>query len=97
MQTFDGLGRTLGVASNHPGSTGGYKSQIYNYDLMGRVKKFSNPAEITNAGVPTGDDAAVGSTRNRLTIGKHARSSPRIQTQAPIKQTTVVAVAPVAP
>jgi YD repeat-containing protein len=58
MQTFDGLGRTLGVASNHPGSTGGYKAQINNYDLMGRVKKSSNPAEITNAWVPTGDDAA---------------------------------------
>ena len=58
MQTFDGLGRPLGSASNHPGSTGGYKAQINVYDFMGRIKKASNPAEITSGWVPAGDDAA---------------------------------------
>ena len=58
IQTFDGLGRVIGAAGNHPGSNGGYKAQINNYDLMGRTKKSSNPTEITNAWVPNGDDAA---------------------------------------
>lgn len=58
MQTFDGLGRPVGVASNHPGSNGGYKAQINIYDLMGRVKKTSNPAETNNGWVPAGDDVA---------------------------------------
>jgi YD repeat-containing protein len=58
MQTFDGLGRPLSAAGNHPGSTGGYKAQINIYDSMGRVKKASNPAETTSAWVPAGDDNA---------------------------------------
>ena len=58
IQTFDGLGRPLGGASNHPGSAGLYKAQVNVYDTMGRVKKTSNPAEITSAWVPAGDDVA---------------------------------------
>ena len=58
IQTFDGLGRPLTAASNHPGSTGGYKAQLNVYDLMGRIKKTSNPAETTSGWVPAGDDAA---------------------------------------
>ena len=58
IQTFDGAGRVIGAASNHPGSVGTYKAQMTVYDLMGRVMKRSNPAEITAGWVPTGDDAA---------------------------------------
>jgi YD repeat-containing protein len=58
MQTFDGLGRPLGTASNHPGSSGGYKAQINVYDFMGRVKKTSNPAETNSNWAPFGDDSA---------------------------------------
>jgi YD repeat-containing protein len=58
IQTFDGVGRILGAASNHPGSNGGYSAQINVYDSMGRVKKISNPAEITSSWVPAGDDNA---------------------------------------
>ena len=58
MRTFDGLGRPLGAASNHPGSTGGYRAKINIYDFMGRVKKSSNPAETTSNWVPFGDDSA---------------------------------------
>jgi YD repeat-containing protein len=57
-QTFDGLGRVTGVASGNPGSAGGYKAQNTIYDAMGRVKKVTNPAEITGYWVPYGDDAA---------------------------------------
>src|SRR5205085_8105272 len=41
VQTFDGLGRVVGAASNNPGSTGGYKAQMTQYDLMGRAVKQS--------------------------------------------------------
>jgi YD repeat-containing protein len=58
IQTFDGLGRPSGVAGNHPGSSSGYKAQINVYDLMGRIKKSSNPVEITSAWIPAGDDVA---------------------------------------
>jgi YD repeat-containing protein len=55
---FDGLGRTTGTASLHPGSAGGYTAQITQYDLMGRTKKQSTPAEVTDSWSPAGDDAA---------------------------------------
>jgi len=57
-RVFDGLGRVTGVASNHPDSQGGYKAQLTVYDSMGRAVKTSNPAEITGAWVPYGDDNA---------------------------------------
>jgi len=58
IQTFDGVGRAIGAASNHPDSGGGYKAQLRIYDQMGRVFKTSNPAEINGSWVPAGDDAA---------------------------------------
>jgi YD repeat-containing protein len=58
MQVVDGVGRVIGTASNHPGSTGGYSAQMTIYDLMGRATKTSNPAEVNVAWTPTGDDAA---------------------------------------
>ena len=58
IKVFDGVGRVIASAGNHPGSTGGYRAQMTIYDLMGRAIKTSNPAEITGAWVPAGDDAA---------------------------------------
>jgi YD repeat-containing protein len=57
-RVFDGAGRLTGVANNNPGSSGGYKAQITQYDLMGRVMKQSNPTEINGSWAPAGDDAA---------------------------------------
>jgi len=56
-QFSDGLGRTVAVTHNHPGSQGGYNAVITVYDKMGRAVQQSNPTEITGAGVPTGDDS----------------------------------------
>ena len=58
IQVTDGLGRVIGAASNHPGSSGGYRLINTIYDLMGRVWKQSNPTEVNNSWVPSGDDAA---------------------------------------
>jgi hypothetical protein len=57
-QFFDGLGQTVAVSHNNPGSSGGYSAVISVYDQMGRAVLQSNPTEITSSGVPTGDDAA---------------------------------------
>ncbi|MCU1265081.1 MAG: hypothetical protein JWM21_1399 [Acidobacteria bacterium] len=58
IQTFDGLGRAVGSATNNPASTGGYKAKLTIYDSMGRVAKESNPTEINGGWVPAGDDSA---------------------------------------
>ena len=58
IQVFDGAGRVIGAANNHPGSAGGYRLLNTIYDLMGRAVKQSNPGEINNSWVPVGDDAA---------------------------------------
>jgi YD repeat-containing protein len=58
VQTFDGLGRTVGSASNFPGSSGTYKATLTIYDQMGRAIKTSNPTEINESWTPYGDDAA---------------------------------------
>jgi YD repeat-containing protein len=58
IQTFDGAGRVVGAAGNHPGSAGTYKAQLSVYDLMGRAIKQSNPTEISESWVPAGDDSA---------------------------------------
>ncbi len=55
---FDGFGRLVAVATNNPGSSGGYKAQWTQYDAMGRVMKQSNPTEIFWDWTPYGDDAA---------------------------------------
>lgn len=47
LQVFDGAGRVIAKAGNHPGSTGGFSGQLIHYDVMGRVKKQSNPTETT--------------------------------------------------
>jgi Tol biopolymer transport system component len=55
---FDGLGRRIGVATNHPGSSGGYKAQWTEYDIMGRPSRLSNPTEIDGNWNAVGDDSA---------------------------------------
>jgi YD repeat-containing protein len=57
IRVFDGAGRPVGAATNHPGSIGGYSAVYSIYDLMGRVIKQSSPTEITGGWAPTGDDA----------------------------------------
>src|SRR4026209_521115 len=58
IEVVDGLGRTLGAASNHPGSTGGYRLVNTIYNLLGQAVKQSNPTEVDSAWTPSGDDAA---------------------------------------
>ncbi|MBA3355318.1 MAG: hypothetical protein H0U18_05135 [Pyrinomonadaceae bacterium] len=70
LQIFDGAGRVIAKASNHPGSSGGFSAQLIHYDAMGRAIKQSNPTEtsIPISGIPilpygwqaTGDDAQAG-------------------------------------
>ena len=57
IQIFDGFGRPIVEASNHPGSSGGYRVLNTIYDAMGRVAKHSNPTEVTSSWTPAGDDA----------------------------------------
>lgn len=56
IQVTDGLGRVIGAASNHPGSYGGYRLVNKVYDQMGRIWLQSNPTEVNNSWVPSGDD-----------------------------------------
>src|SRR6185369_11457011 len=58
VQAVDGLGRVMGTATNHPGSSGGYSLVSIIYDQMGRVWLQSNPTEINSAWQVFGDDAA---------------------------------------
>jgi YD repeat-containing protein len=58
VQAFDGMGRVMGTARNHPGSSGGYSLVSVIYDQMGRVWQQSNPTEINSAWLVSGDDAA---------------------------------------
>jgi YD repeat-containing protein len=53
---FDGIGRAVVAASNHPGSMGGYRAVNTIYDRMGRAVKQSNPTETNDAWAPAGDD-----------------------------------------
>lgn len=72
IQTFDGTGRVIGAASNHPGSAGTYKAQMTYYDQMGRQEKQSNPTEITSGWAPTGDDSNGWLYTRQTTIGTAA-------------------------
>jgi YD repeat-containing protein len=56
ITVFDGDGRVRGIASDHPGSVGGYKAQKYEYDVMGRAARESNPTEINVNWEAAGDD-----------------------------------------
>lgn len=58
IQVMDGMGRVVGSANNHPGSTGGYRLVVTIYDQMGRAVRRTNPGEIDGSWVPKGDDAS---------------------------------------
>jgi YD repeat-containing protein len=58
MEVVDGLGRVIGAAGNHPGSTGGYRLVSTIYNQLGQVWKTSNPTEVNSSWAPVGDDAA---------------------------------------
>jgi YD repeat-containing protein len=58
IEVTDGLGQVIGAANNHPGSTGGYSLTNTIYNAMGRVWKQSNPTEVNNSWIPSGDDEA---------------------------------------
>ena len=47
LQVFDGAGRTVARAMNHPGSQGGFSGVRLVYDVMGRRIKQSNPTETS--------------------------------------------------
>lgn len=58
IAVVDGVGRVIGAASNHPGSSGGYSLVNTIYNQMGRPWKVSNPTEVNSSWAPSGDDAA---------------------------------------
>jgi YD repeat-containing protein len=55
---FDGMGRVRASSGENPHSTGGYRGQYTQYDVMGRVFKQSNPTEMDQLWEPKGDDLA---------------------------------------
>jgi hypothetical protein len=55
---YDGAGRVRATGGDHPGSTGLFRGQFTLYDSMGRTSQQSNPAEMTSAWVPAGDDVS---------------------------------------
>ena len=57
ITVFNGMGWAFGTATNHPGSTGGYKIVNTIFDSRGRVVQESNPTEIDNSWTAAGDDA----------------------------------------
>lgn len=57
MTVVDGHGRVIKEASEHPGSAGGYRGRKNEYDIMGRLVRQSNPAEIDGDWELAGDDA----------------------------------------
>jgi YD repeat-containing protein len=58
IQVMDGVGRVIGDAANHPGSVGTYRLVNTIYDQLGHAWKVSNPTEVNNSWVPSGDDSA---------------------------------------
>ena len=89
VQVFDGHGRVIGKAGNHPGSVGGFSGQLTIYDTMGRAIKQSNPTETAVTISPTapiqpynwvaaGDDAAAGWIYTQQTYDWKGR--PRVAT-----------------
>jgi YD repeat-containing protein len=54
---FDGAGRKRAVATDFPGSTGGYKASYTSYDIMGRVSEQTNSTETNSSWAAAGDDS----------------------------------------
>ena len=59
-QFMDGAGRVRATMGNFPGSTGGFTSQRFIYDVLGRFTGSSNPTETDATLNPAGDDASTG-------------------------------------
>ena len=88
IQVFDGVGRVIATASNHPGSDGGFSGQLILFDQMGRAIKTSNPTEtsVTIGSSPiqpyswtaTGDDDFAGWLYTQQTYDWKGR--PRVTT-----------------
>jgi hypothetical protein len=94
IKVMDGVGRVIGVASNHPGSSGGYSLANTIYNQMGRVWKQANPTEVNNSWVPSGDDSA-GIYYTQQTYDWQGRPwSPPIPIPLLNRAATPVAVAP---
>lgn len=55
--TIDGHGRTVAQTSDHPGSTGGYRTVYNAWDPMGRLQFTTPPTETDAYWNSTGDDA----------------------------------------
>ncbi len=53
---LDGMGRVRAIATDHPGSAGGFSGQYREFDKMGRVSLRSNPTEVDGYWNPVGDD-----------------------------------------
>ncbi|HEX6717028.1 MAG TPA: DUF4214 domain-containing protein, partial [Pyrinomonadaceae bacterium] len=56
IEVVDGLGRVIGAAGNHPNSDNGYRLVVTIYNSMGRAVEVSNPSEVNNSWVPSGDE-----------------------------------------
>jgi YD repeat-containing protein len=56
FRLFDGLGRVIATPAQLP--NGNWATQLTEYDVMGRVSKQSNPAEMDGNWNPIADDAA---------------------------------------
>ncbi len=56
----DGAGQVRAVATNNPGSAGGYRAQYTEHDAMGRAVKQTNPTEIDAGWNAAGTDSPQG-------------------------------------
>jgi YD repeat-containing protein len=97
LQVFDGTGRVIASAGNHPGSSGGYSAQRTVYDTMGRAVEVSNPTETSLSTISTsivnpynwsatGDDAGNGWLKTAQTYDWKGR--PLVTTSADSKTKT---------
>jgi RHS repeat-associated protein len=86
IRTLDGAGRVRGIAMDHPGSTGLYRSQFFIYDNLGRLVQQSNPTEMNASWTTVGDDsvwvysAQAYDWNNRPTLTTHPDGSTRENT-----------------
>jgi YD repeat-containing protein len=58
ITVVDGAGRLRATGADLPGSLGGYRGEFIDYDVMGRVANRTNPAEMSSAWIPAGDDVS---------------------------------------
>ncbi|MCM3870117.1 MAG: hypothetical protein ND895_05400 [Pyrinomonadaceae bacterium] len=69
FKIFDGYGRTIASASNHPNSTGGFSGRLVLYDNLGLAIKTSNPTETNASGVPAQWEAKGDDDLNTVGLG----------------------------